>query len=297
MGTFQPSAILSRIPPFRLAAAVLLSIVLAVIVLQPAPHGSRTSEVAAVVTVGYPFVYSFNTSGVLYEAGSSGESTSPYWWLNSGAKMIIQGSVGKTNQGELPLLDKWRLMYSLTNPLDTDNGYHPQNTFRLVTKNAMGNGRVEALFKIEKDNWSSSPNRNASNGLLLMSRYQDKDTLYYAGIRVDGYAVIKKKYKGAYFTMATKRIFAGTYTAAANVNMLPHQEWIGLRTESVANADGSVTVKLFMKRDGETQWTKLLEAKDNGSYGGTAPISANGRAGIRTDFMDVSFESFRMEAI
>jgi hypothetical protein len=242
-------------------------------------------------------MYSFNTPGVLYEAGSEGESTSPYWWVNSGAKLIIQDKVGKTAHGNLWFFDSWRVMYSLSNPLDTDNGYHPQNTFRLVTKNTMGDGRVEAYFKIDKDNWSTSPNRNASNGLLLMSRYLDKDNLYYAGIRVDGYAVLKKKYQGTYYTMATKQLFAGTYTQSANINMLPHQVWLGLRSESVTNSDGSVTVRLFMRKDGETIWKQVLEARDDGSFGGTAPISQTGRAGIRTDFMDVSFESFRMEAL
>ncbi|TSC85556.1 MAG: hypothetical protein G01um10148_942 [Parcubacteria group bacterium Gr01-1014_8] len=134
--------------------------------------------------------------------------------------------------------------------------------------------------------------------ILLMSRYIDKDTLYYAGIRVDGTAVIKKKYKGTYYTMAQKQIFAGSYVQGEKINMLPHQTWIGLRVENVRNADGSITINLFMQKSGETTWKKLLEAKDDGRvFGGTPPIIEAGRAGVRTDFMDVSFESFRIEAL
>lgn len=224
------------------------------------------------------------------------ESSSPYWWLNSGGQMVIKDKVGTTLQGSLPVLNWWRVRYGLSSATDTGNGYYPQNLFRLVSKTSARNMRVESLFKIEKDNWSTSPNQNASNGLLLMTRYVDSDNLYYSGIRVDGTAVIKKKYKGTYYTMAQKQIYAGTYDASGNDNMLPHKEWIGLRTETVTQADGSVKVSLFMK-SGDNTWKLILEAVDRKQFGNTPPITATGHAGIRTDFMDVSFESFKMEAI
>lgn len=293
--------LMERVPFFSLSSRAIIALALTAtiftlsIILPPKLRHTQP-YVAAVITTSTPFIYSFNSSGTLHEASSPGESTSPYWWLNSGGKMMLDGSVGKTIQGNLPALDKWRVLYAVSNPTDTDNGYHPQNIFRLLTKNVAGNQRVESLFKIEKDNWSGSPNRNASNGLLLMSRYLDGDNLYYAGIRVDGDAVIKKKYKGKYYTMAQKEIFTGAYNRDSNINLIPHKEWVGLRTENVANADGTVTVRLFMKRANETSWTKLLEAKDDGvKYG--AVIKGNGTGGIRTDFMDVSFESFRLEAL
>lgn len=270
------------------------------VVLSPAvlpPLKGRPPEVPIVITLTNPFVYSFNTNGTLYEAGSSSDSTSPYWWLNSGAKLILKDKVGKTVQGPLPLLDPWRLKYALANPTDTDSGAHPQNIFRLVAKDVVGNSRVEALFKIEKDNFSASPNRNASNGLLLMSRYVDGDTLYYAGVRVDGTAVIKKKYRGTYYTMAQAAVFPGSYTVSGNINLIPHNEWIGLRTENIANGDGSVTVRLFLQRTGGS-WQKILEAKDDGKkYGNTPAIQSLARTGIRTDFMDVTFDSFKVEAL
>ncbi len=245
-----------------------------------------------------PFVYSFNSKGVLKEAGSMGETTSPYWWLNSGGYFDLTAGVGMTNQGALPSSDPWYKAYKAANSLDTDGGTHPQNLFRLVTRSTWGNVREEAHFYIVRDNFSASPNQNASNGLLLMSRYQDSgQTLYYAGIRVDGTAVIKKKYKGTYYTMAQTPVFAGTYTQPSDdKNLLPHAQWIGLRSETRTNADGTVTVTLYMQRAGGA-WKQLLQATDTGKNFGTTPITASGYAGIRTDFMDVKFDSFKLEAL
>jgi hypothetical protein len=255
------------------------------------------SQMAAVLPIGNILHYTFNSPGVLTETGTLSESSSPYWWLNSGGKMVMEGFVGKTIQGNLPTLDIWRLRYFIANPQDTDNGYHPQNILRLVTKNTAGNQRVEALFKIEKDNWSKSPNRNASNGLLLMNRYVDGNNLYYAGLRVDGTAIIKKKFDGSYYTMAQKEIFPGSYVEGGTTNLIPHREWIGLRVENREQKDGSILISLFMQRNGQSTWTKILEAVDNtSSYGGQA-IVEKGHSGIRTDFMDVSFESFKFEAL
>lgn len=260
-------------------------------------------------SVPLPFVYSFNTAGTLYEAGSAYESTSPYWYLNSGGKLVFTGSTGETVQGTLAANDPTRLMYAASNPTDTDNGYHPQNLFRLVTQsNVSGNASQEARFYISGDELSKSSNRNQSNGLLLFSRYQaGGQTLYYAGIRVDGTAVIKKKIQessgafGNYYTMAQKQIFAGTYNASAPVvatgtsaNLLPHHEWIGLKETTTTNADGSVTITLFMQRAGQTTWTELLQAMDSGQYDKTAPITTAGKGGIRTDFMDAGFKNYRV---
>ena len=271
--------------------------VIGLFALLPPARTPSSPQAAAILTASNPFIYSFNTSGVLYEAGSPDESWSSYWWLNSGGKLIIKDYVGQTIQGDLSVFDIWRLRYAFANSLDTDGGAHPQNIFRLVTRSEAGDQRLQALFKIERDNWSNSPNRNASNGLLLMSKYIDGDTLYYAGLRVDGTAVIKKKYNGIYYTLAQEEVFSGEYSRDKNVNLIPRRQWIGLRSESVTDTNGNVIIRLFMKPYGETQWTQILEAVDDGTYGNTPPITAIGHGGIRTDFMDVTFESFRMEAI
>jgi hypothetical protein len=245
-------------------------------------------------TVSSPFLYTFNATGKLVETGSISLSSSPYFWLNSGAYMPIADGVGGTVQGTLPASDPWRLIYAGSNPADTDNGYRPQNIFRLVTRSAWSNVREEAYFKIHADNLSASKNRNASNGLLLMSRYQGGDTLYYAGIRVDGAAVIKKKKNGTYYTLGYEKLFAGTYDRTKNPNLLPKHIWIGLRSETVTNADGTVTVKLYTDVGKTGTWTLALSAVDDGKTYGGAALTKSGYAGIRTDFMDVSFDNFRL---
>lgn len=211
----------------------------------------------------------------------------------------MNGGTGATIQGALSLTDPWRLLYSAANSLDTDNGLHPQNLFRLVTKSKWGNVSEEASFYIVRDHLSTSPNRNASNGLLFMSRYADAgQTLYYAGIRVDGTAVIKKKYKGTYYTMVQKAVFGGAYALPKDdKNLLPHSEWLALKSETVTTSSGGVNVILYMKRANESVWTKLVEANDSGQYGSTPPITAAGYGGIRTDFMDIKFENFKLQTI
>lgn len=246
------------------------------------------------------FSYTFNSPGTLEEEGSMEESSSPYFWLNSGGRLIIQNGVGSTIEGALPASDRWYQEYAATNAEDTDGGAHPQNIFRLVTKTQWQDVAAQASFKIDADNLSSSHNRNASNGLLLMNRYADDgQTLYYAGVRVDGTAVIKKKYKGTYYTMAQDPVFDGTYNGEVDdKNLIPHGQWLGLKTEVVTSTTtGAVTVSLYMKREDETQWSKILEAEDSGQYDRTPPITAPGYEGIRTDFMDVEFKDYRLEKI
>lgn len=248
--------------------------------------------------VASPFIYTFNTGGRLNEAGSMGESTSPYWWLDSGGELLLRNGTGATMQGDTPPSDPWFAEYADTNPVDTDNGLHPQNIFRLVTRSvSWSDVAVQAGFYIAKDNFSASPNRNSSNGLLLFSRYKDGQTLYYAGIRVDGTAVIKRKYKGTYYTLAQEPALPGTYRGDVDEkNLLPHDAWIYLRSETRTNVDQSVTVSLYMRAGPQDKWTLLLSARDIGQ-GGDPAITGAGAVGIRTDFMDVKFETFRAEAL
>jgi hypothetical protein len=272
----------------RTAFRAALMIVLLASVIIPFIPFTQTFAITA-ASVSSPFHYKFSVDGTLREASSMGESSSPYWWVNSGGALILDNGIGMTYQGTVPTVDKWRQMYASNNPLDTDNGTHPQNLLRLVSRSSNWNNvRLEASYKITADHFSSSPNRNASNGLLLMSRYKSGDTLYYAGIRVDGDAVIKKKKNGTYTTLASKQIFPGSYSEGAKVNLIPHNQWITLRSDTVTNNDGSVTIRLYMKKQGETTYTKILETRDTSS-----PITGPGHMGIRTDFMDVMFDNVK----
>lgn len=268
----------------------------AVVTLSSSGLNSLGGAVAAVVSS--PFVYTFNVSGLLNEASPMDSSSSPYWWVNSGGQLVLSSGYGSTMQGDIPAGDRWHDIYSKNNPGDTDNGSHPQNLFRLVTRSKWSNVEEQASFYIVRDNFSNSSNRNLSNGLLFFSRYQNGNSLYYSGLRVDGTAVIKKKYNGIYYTMAQKKIFPGTYSGTqSNVNLIPHEKWINLLSDTVTNSDGSVTVTLFMRLPGEASWTKLIQATDKKQFGGTPPIIESGYAGIRTDFMDVKFQNFRLKTL
>ncbi|MBX4189461.1 hypothetical protein KW785_02595 [Candidatus Parcubacteria bacterium] len=242
-----------------------------------------------------PFVYHFDSEATLYESPDPDHSTSPYWWLDSGGLFVMSGGLGHTAAGDLPTNNEWRTRYAESNPVDTDAGAHPQNIFRLITRSVWHNVSEEAYFHIDDYHVSESPNRNESNGILLLSRYQDSDNLYYAGLRVDGYAVIKKKLGGTYYTLGESRVFNGTYNRESEPNLLPASEWIGLRSVVTTEAPNLVRIELYMDRGQSGEWKKVFEAVDRGLE---APIiDKTSRAGLRTDFMDVSFEDFKIEEL
>lgn len=255
------------------------------------------------------FVYSFNENGILYETGDMSRSTSPYWWLDSGAILNISGNIGMTNHGDLPASNYWRIRYAESNPIDTDNGYHPQNIFRLVSRTTWHNVRQEMYFMVNADRLSQSPRRDESNGLLLFSRYRDSNNLYYAGLRVDGKAVIKKKIGGVYYTLALSEVvnvlmpsnqFAngfGAYDRASNQNLLPKHIWMGIRMDTLTRADGQVEMLLYTDIGRTGVWTLALSAIDNGRTLGGPVIDETSHVGVRTDFMDVAFSSYRAEEI
>jgi hypothetical protein len=226
-----------------------------------------------------------SSSGILQEAGNMAESSRPEFWLNSGGEFFFGGGFGHTIEGDLPSDNPWHQAYAQSNPTDTDDGTHPQNLFRLVTRQTFLDVDQDLSFTIQRVNLSGSPNRNQSNGVLLFQHYQDGDNLYYAGVRVDGAAVIKKKLRGTYFTLAIQPIFPGSYDRSANPNLIPEGSTVALHTETHSNSDGSVDVSLSV--DGSL----ALQVRDTGTGG--PPIANGGFGGIRTDFMDVDFENYQ----
>jgi hypothetical protein len=233
----------------------------------------------------------------IQEAGNIKESSDPHWWINSGGQFIVQNGVAKTIQSDLASDSEWYKRYQQDNPVDTDNGTHPQNIFRLVQRQTWHNLTQSAYFRINHDNLSSSPNRNESNGLFLMNRYVDGQTLYYTGIRVDGAAVVKKKVNGTYVTLAYKPVFSGSaYNHDTNPNAIPHGSWIGLKAVVNDVTNGTVGIKLYYTAGQSDNWQLLIDVTDTGKTGG-AIISAAGNAGIRTDFMDVDFSDYRISEL
>ncbi len=241
-----------------------------------------------------PWRYTFNSPGVLLEAGSMADSTSPYFWVNSGGKFIIKDGLGMTNQGALSTLDPARQIYSVMNPLDTGNGYYAQNTLRLITKASWGSVDETVKFRITKTNLTDTPNRDGYSGIFLFGRYKDQHNLYYVGLRHDGQAVIKKKIGGTYHTLGEKQVFGAqsAYDRMSNPNLMPENTWMGLRARFENLANGSVRITLYLDKVDTGSYAQVLSVTDAGTGG--APFTATGKAGIRTDYMDVQFDDFEL---
>jgi hypothetical protein len=234
---------------------------------------------------------------VLNETGKPEESVSQNWWLNSGGIVNFSNNTLSTNQGSINSNSKWFKAYLTSNPQDTDGGLHPQNLFRLVSKNNLQNIEQSVLFKINRTIMSKSPNRNASNGILFFNRYNDGDNLYYTGVRVDGTGIIKKKKSGIYNTVAQNPVFEGSYNINKQPNLLPENKWIGLKSEVKNLSFKDVSLKVYIDKNNNGNWELIAEAIDTGDkYNGASFINA-GRFGIRTDFMDVEFMNFKVKTI
>lgn len=246
-------------------------------------------------SVGTVFADSITADGLLEESGSPEESTSTNFWLNSGAYFYETGSISNTIQGEVDQASTWYTEYKNTNPEDSDGGLHPQNIFRLISRSDWDNTEQQVYFKVKKYNLSESSNRNASNGLLLMSRYQDDNNLYYFGVRVDGNLVIKKKQNGTYYTIAEQKFFDGEYSGTESI--IPQDVWIGIKAKVVTLDDGSVSLVLSTDLGNTGEWIEQITTIDNGKDFGDGVIAGPAHVGIRTDFMDVLFTGYRTEEI
>lgn len=242
------------------------------------------------------FADDFSGKLALEERGDPDDSQSINWWVNSGAFLYIESGVGKTLFGELEKGTKWQKKYKNYNASETDNGHHPQNIFRLITKSEWKDFTQTAYYKINKYILSNDKHRSASNGILLFHRYQDGDNLYYAGLRVDGAVVIKKKYGGEYSQLGYKKIFKGEYDKYKKPNLLPINTWLGIKTETKSLSENSISLKVFIKKSDDGDWEKVLEVVDE-NIGRNKIINKKGFAGIRTDFMDVEFDDYEIKEL
>ncbi|MDQ2932914.1 MAG: hypothetical protein M3Q80_00845 [bacterium] len=234
---------------------------------------------------------------IIKETSRLEDSDSTDFWLNSGAVFYEQKEYSRTLHGDLSAYSRWRLLYNSSNPVDTDNGYHPQNVFRLITRIPKQNASQQMYFMVTHDNLSASPNRNESNGVFLLNRYKDGNNLYYVGIRVDGTAVIKKKSSGIYHTLAQTSLFEGDrYNKNINPNLIPKNKWIGIRTEVENISSNAVNIQMYVDKNNTGDWKEILEAVDTSSSDVPAFLNA-GFGGIRTDFMDILFKEYTFSTI
>ena len=257
------------------------------------------AEAVPAASVPSPFTYPFSSAGTLEEANSPENSASAYFWLNSGGRLLSTNGVGSTIKGDLGVLDKWRRLYLASSPLDSDNGLHPQNLFRLVTRSRWLNFRQTLKFRLVKLNLSASPERDGWSGVLLFARYVDNNNLYYLGVRHDGTAVIKKKLAGRYYTLAQKRVFNAdaAYDRDTNPNLLPGKRWMGIRSVVRTNPGGSVTLQLWLDKQNRNAWEQAIEVVDTLEGPDGKPVTQQGYGGVRTDFADVEFDDYVAERL
>jgi hypothetical protein len=266
-------------------------------ILQEEARTMPTNTVAA-QRVSSTFHYTFDTNGILNETGSMETSSSPYFWLNSGGQFAFKDGVGKTVEGSLGSFNTWRLLYANSNPLDTSGGYQPQNLLRLITRSKWRDAAQSIQFKIVKLNMIETPNRDRWSGVFLMSRYLNGDNLYYAGVRMDGMAVIKKKYQGTYYTLAIEKIFEADsdFDRNTNPNLIPGNRWMNIKSIVRNQTDGSVLIELWLDKEGSGQYQKAVSAVDKPGSNGSV-LTASGYAGIRSDYMDLYLDDYWIEEL
>ena len=237
--------------------------------------------------VSPPFVYDFSSPGLLEESLTMRDSTSPYFWLNGGAELIIEDGLGKTIQSDLPPNDPWRAIYAKKNPLDTEVGSKPQNVFRLITRSEWRNFSQVITFKIIKTNFSSSYNRDGYSGIFLLSQYKDESNYYYGGIRMDGQVVIKKKSNGVFYTLGAAQAFGSIiqFKRRNNMTLLPQDKQMRLKLETRELNQNSTELILSLEKDNGSLVT-LLGVVDRNPMHGTA------YAGIESDFMNVVLDDY-----
>lgn len=262
---------------------------------HPAPSFGMLSAIASSTQKAE---HSIATPTIVQEAAISSDSSDGQWWVNSGAYAFIDRSGDQetisTYMGDLPKTSPWYTRYRISSPIDTDGGMHPQNLFRLVSRKTWDDSEISTYAYIVHTNKSTSYQRNEWSGVLLMSRYVDEDNLYYAGIRVDGTAVIKKKYKGTYYTMAQVPVFTSQtpYDRATHPTLLPQDTPIGIRSITKTLPNGSVQIELYVDKKASGTWTRVATAIDNEQNFGGPAITTPSRVGLRTDFMDVIAADF-----
>lgn len=259
-------------------------------VLSQLKQGELAAIIQSLKQTPVYFFDSFDDDFLVEETWFLSRNSSPHWWVTSGAYFSAQDGVARTVQGALDAKDSWARSYARSNARDTSHGARPQNIFRLVSTKKGLNTMQQMYARVRYYEPSESEYRNASNGILLFNRYLDEDTLYYTGIRVDGQAVVKKKYDGTYYTLGSSKIFDGDYHRRTKPNLIPLDTWIGLRSEIATDTNGVVHIKLYTDIGKTGVWTLALDVVDKGTN--DPSIEEAGHGGIRTDFMDAEFDDY-----
>lgn len=235
---------------------------------------------------------------VYEEVWESSRNFTDRWWVNSGAFFFVKSWTWSTVQWELEAGSKWQVSYSKYGGwLETDWWFHPQNIFRLILNEKFKSFNQEAYFKINRYILSTDVHRRDPNWILLFNRYVDSNNLYYTWIRVDWNAIIKKKLKWNYYTLASKKILDWVYNRDTNPNLLPVNSWIWIKSEIKNLNEKSVIINLYSDLKNDWNWILVLSAIDNVDTSSIDIINESWYAWIRTDFMDVDIDRYYIKEI
>jgi hypothetical protein len=250
-----------------------------------------TASAATATTVSFPWNYTFSSPGTLNQTATEPTSGSAYWWVSGGGQLIVNNGLGKTLQGDIPSSNPWNSVYAKSMAVTSDNGIHPQNIFSILLRTPSLDTDQSVSVQINKDNLANPENRDPWNGIHLISRWQDGNNYYFAGIRNDGHVIIKKKVNGLFYTLAEKTFFGGIYNATTNPSLLPKNTWINLRKVTSTDASGNTRIQLYIDQNQSGTWTLALDTTDTGVQG--VKITTQGLSGIRSDFIDMSMDNFK----
>ena len=284
---------------------IIVSVGISTALFLPWRHQQLQQDIACTTTTeGIAFHDRFDRQGLIQQAPSMPESLDKNWWVSSGGYLSVNNGAASTIQGTLPQNDTIRIGYSLSKGSeDTDNGYRPQNIFRMVNRNTWsGNYTEELYFKYSKyNNMTNAKGKNlgAENGFSLMVNYQDADNLYYIGLRADGFAGIKKKIDGNYSVLQNPvQVFPGTYKHYDN--LIPQDKWIGLRavvehrqnnSSNIMPGKDQIYIAMYIDEKGDgSSWKYVTSYLDQDTI-----VFKQGHTGIRTDFMDTQFKDFQVK--
>lgn len=263
--------------------AALLAITATVAALGASAVGANAAS------FGSSFLYAFSDPGVLVEAPSAAQSTSPYFWLKSGAELVIENGRGATIQGTLDSANPWSKTYASRMTVQSDNGAHPQNAFFMLTRATAQNVVAQAYFDRTADNFDIAGNRRPYNHEAVIARYQDDNNYYFASVRADGDIDIKKKVNGAFVTLGEAKLFPGAWNASTNPDLIPLNRWVGLKL-SVTDTSAGPKLELYTDVGWTNTWTLALSATDASNA-----IASAGAVGIESNYGDVIFDNFLVQ--
>jgi hypothetical protein len=96
---------------------------------------------------------------------------------------------------------------------------------------------------------------------------------------------------GTHYSLSQSKVYEGTYDAVTNPSLLPTDRKVGLKLDTGTEANGNVTLKMYLNENGS--WRLITQTTDNGNQGGRA-LTAAGQSGILASYIDVEYSDYKI---